>query len=81
MNVSEARPGANMDMLALKSVDFSETWKDVSEAGGDLAEWTPAVYVDEAPLLPKLEALASEVQLQPEIQPAHGSSGAAANED
>jgi len=75
MNVSEARPGANMDMLALKSVDFSETWKDVSESGGDLAEWTPAVYVDEAPLLPKLEALASEVQLQPEIQPYHGSTG------
>ena len=75
MNVSEARPGANMDMLALKSVDFPETWKDVSEAGGDLAEWTPAVYVDEAPLLPKLEALASEVQLQPEIQPYHGSTG------
>ena len=68
MNVAEARPGANMDMLALKSVDFSETWLGIIEA--DLSDWNPAVDTTDMPLQPKLESLASEVRLQPEIQPA-----------
>ena len=65
MNVSETRPGANMDMRALKAVDFGETWEKVAEDG--LAGWNPSVDPTDVPLQPKMEALASEVQLQPEI--------------
>jgi filamentous hemagglutinin len=68
MNVSETRPGVNMDLLALKSVDFSETWTKIIEA--DLNGWMPTVTPSDMPLQPKMEALASEVQLQPEIKPA-----------
>ena len=68
MNVSEARPGANKDMLALQSVGLEETWMKIIDA--DLSDWNPTVDTTDVPLQPKMEALASEVMLQPEVQPA-----------
>ena len=71
MNVSEARPGANMDLLALSSAKYEDTWETlVGEKAEELAAWSPSVDFSEgSPLFSKMDALRSEIEMQPEIQP------------
>ena len=69
MSVSEARSLANMDMLSLSAVNFRKTWEGIrsKEGAAALRKWTPRVYQNNTPLRQKLEAVASEMETQPEI--------------
>ena len=69
MSVSEARSLANMDMLSLSAVNFRKTWEGIrsKEGAAALRKWTPRGYQNNTPLRQKLEAVASEMETQPEI--------------